>query len=100
MRFLDAATALCGALGVVLGVTIWAYFASEPTITHAIGVVSECGIYAVLTVDSSGAVEAYDAAREAPAEIEAAVAALDSAARTTVWVPCPLPESFSEGPIA
>jgi hypothetical protein len=93
---------LAAAFGVGIGAALWAFTNQEPepVITHAIGVISQCGIYAVATIDSSGALEVYDAAREAPAAVEAIVNALPEGARTTVLVPCPLPETFSDGPTA
>jgi hypothetical protein len=88
-----------GILFTLLGVTLGKLLAT-PDITHAIGVISQCGIYAVATIDSLGGVEVYDAAREAPAAVEALVNALPEGARTAVLVPCPLPELFSDGPTA
>lgn len=66
--------------GAAVGITLMAAvflairITAVPTITHAVGVISRCGVYAVATIDSSGAVEVYDSEREAraerPAELE------------------------------
>jgi hypothetical protein len=78
--------------GVLVGYSLFGLLQqlATPDITHAIGVISRCGIYAVATIDSLGGVEAYDAAREAPAAVEAAVNALPESARTAILVPCPV----------
>lgn len=95
-------TALAASLGVMAGISLMAWLATHAPVdlTHAIGVISQCGIYAVATIDSSGAVEIYDAAREATAAVEAAVNALEPAQRTVIQVPCPAPVPFSDGPAA
>ena len=77
---------VCAIAGGIAGLFL---ASGSPEITRAIGVVSPCGIYAVATIDSSGAVELYNAAREAPAAVEALVNALPPEARITVLVPCP-----------
>lgn len=45
--------ALIGAVGCVLLACLFGYLGSLPELTHAIGVVSRCGIYAVATIDSA-----------------------------------------------
>lgn len=90
MNLLPAVVTAIATVGSGVLIGLWAALLISPAeIVHAIGVVSQCGIYAVATIDSSGAVEVYNAAREAPAAVEALVNALPPEARITVLVPCP-----------
>jgi hypothetical protein len=68
----------------------------NPRTTGAIAVLSPCGIYAVLEVQSNGQVRKYDGAEQMSEEDRARVMALPEEARIGIVVPCP---NFSEAPV-
>ena len=85
---MDRITAVvCGIVAVVLlAVTIAKLV---PHTTGAIAVISPCGIYAVLEVQSNGQVRKYDGAEQMSEEDRDRVMALPDEARIGIQVPCP-----------
>ena len=65
-----------------------------PRTTGAIAVLSQCGMYAVLEVDSTGQVRRYDGPMSE--EDQERIMALPEEARIGILVPCP---TFVEPPI-
>jgi len=65
-----------------------------PRTTGAIAVLSQCGMYAVLEVDSTGQVRRYDGPMSE--EDQERIMALPEEARIGIVVPCP---NFSEAPV-
>ena len=85
---------LMGLIAVVLGaVTISKLI---PRTTGAIAVISPCGIYAVLEVDSTGQVRKYDEATPLSDEDKERIMKLPEEARVGIAVPC---YSFPESPV-
>jgi hypothetical protein len=67
-----------------------------PQITAAIGVISPCGIYAVITIQSDGSAVVYDSTNEAPPSVEKTVTELKQEQRHAIIVPCPAGVNFGQ----
>jgi len=90
---MDRLTAIrMGIIAVVLGAVMVSKLI--PRTTGAIAVLSQCGTYAVLEVDSNGQVRRYDGPMSE--EDQERIMALPEEARIGILVPCP---TFVEPPI-
>lgn len=81
---------LYAVLTVTLGVGFMAAMLvpASTAIVRAYGIVSPCGVYAVIVVRANGASEIYTAEHEADPSVEQEVLALPEAKRGGVLVPC------------
>jgi hypothetical protein len=78
-----------GIIGTVILAVTFEVLQPEPRVTHAVGVVSPCGVYAVVASKSDGTFEVYDAENEADEDEATVILALPDNKRVTVVVPCP-----------
>lgn len=99
MKIRDVVFGVLLILGVLTTAVMALHDAStNAPIVRAYGIVSPCGVYAVIVVRANGASELYTAEHEADSSVEQEVLALPEAKRGGVLVPCA--PSASSGVIA
>lgn len=90
MNVRQVADLVAGVLVVAALCAVFVMSATKPStdITRAYGVVSVCGVYAVIVVRADGTSELIDTEHPPGDGVEAAVVALPDESRPTIVVPC------------